>query len=216
MTEKDYPISRITADDIEAAYKGIKRDSLIIRGSLMLIMVFTVVATVAAFGLMKRAGLGVNVLAYLKSETGRYAVIVPTKNPAVTDRQASHWAALRVVDLLSINFKSAEYDVMRRRAYFQPEAWDLYIGSIIENDIINKVLTDGLIINTVVLNKPQIVKKYRESGNISWYIQMNVMQSIQGATDKTQNNRLKVIIDVEEVSRDKALEGLLIKQFMVL
>lgn len=154
-------------------------------------------------------------LTFLNDHIRAVDVVTPNRNPPVTDRQAIHWAADKVSDLLSLHFNKYAEQVSRRKNYFSGDGWSLYQHSLINNDVIKTIKNDGLIITAINKGTPRILQKYHLNGNVNWRIEILILQTIQGASDKTITVKKKVFVTVEETRRDESVEGLKIRVFGV-
>lgn len=169
----------------------------------------------ATLMLIARASDSPGLITFLNDGASSVETITPHRNPPVTDRQALHWARDKVCDLLSLHFKKYAEQISRRRDYFVGNGWMLYQTSLIESKTIETLKQDGLIITAINQNEPRLLEKYSLDGKTNWRIEMPILQTIQGASDKPQTVKKIASVTVEETRRDHAIEGLKVRIFSV-
>ncbi len=152
---------------------------------------------------------------FLNDGGGEVSAITPHRNPPVTDRQALHWARDKVCDLLSLHFKHYSAQIARRRDYFVGDGWQRYQRSLIDNGTIEQLRREGLIVTAINRSEPRLLRKYRLDGRINWGLEMPILQTVQGASDRPQTMKSVVSVTVEETRRDHAIDGLRIRVFSV-
>jgi len=191
--------------------KNAKRSKLFLSMATLL-GIYIVLATLV---LVMKASNPPSLLTFINDQRGGVELVIPSRNPPVTDRQAIHWARDKVCDLLSLHFKKYAEQVARRRNYFVGEGWTLYQISLVENKIIETIKEEGLIITAINQETPRLLQKYILDGKINWRIEMPVLQTIQGASDNPTTVKKIVSVTVEESRRDESIEGLKIRVFGV-
>jgi len=154
-------------------------------------------------------------ITYTSSETNGVLSITPHRNPPHTDRQAMHFASDKVCDLLSLHFKKYAEQIRRRENYFIGDGWRLYQLSLINNKTIETIKKQGLIVTAVNESKPRLLAKYLLDGKVNWKIEMKILQTIVGSSDKPLTKTLTVAVTLEEARRDDAYEGYKIRLFGV-
>lgn len=191
--------------------KYAKRSKLILSLATFL-GIYIVLATLV---LVMKASNPPGLLTFLNDQSQAVELVIPHRNPPVTDRQAIHWARDKVCDLLSLHFKKYSEQISRRRNYFVGEGWTLYQLSLVENKVIETIKEDGLIITAINQETPRLLQKYMLDGKVNWRIEMPILQTIQGASDTPTTVRKVVSVTVEEARRDESIEGLKIRVFGV-
>ena len=117
--------------------------------------------------------------------------------------------------MLSIHFRNYAEQIAQRRTLFAGDGWTLYQQSLLESGTIEKIKDSGLIITAVNADTPRLLNRYVLDGKTNWYLQIPVLQTIQGAKEKGATERKLVDITVQEARRDEALEGLQIRLFNI-
>lgn len=141
--------------------------------------------------------------------------VQPVINPRVTDKQAIEWANDATAELLSLHFKRYEQQLEYRKRLFVGGGWDLYRASLIENEVISSIVEKGLIITAGNSDTPRLVRKAKVEGQMNWYLEIPVYQTIVGARDGSITVQKYVAIAVQETRRDEALEGLKVRLFNI-
>lgn len=174
---------------------------------------YTLAVTLA---LVTKASRPPPLVTFLNDQKHGVKEVVPSRNPPVTDRQAIHWSRDKVCDLLSLHFSKYFQQVSRRENYFVGEGWGLYQQSLIDNETIETIKKEGLIITAINQDEPRLMRKYRLNGKINWLIEMSILQTTQGASDRSSTTRKVVSVVVEETRRDESIEGLKIRTFGII
>lgn len=204
----DEEITEIQNDNVQKA-KRIKRFLMCTAG-----LGFYTAAL--AFYLFLMASGSIPLVTFLNDHNGSTDVIIPHRNPPVTDRQAIHWARDKAVELLSLSFDGYADQIRRRKHYFVDDGWMKYQLSLIENKVTETLREEGLIITAINQDTPRLLQSYSLNGNKNWRIEMPILQTIQGASDTPKTIKKIVSITVEQTRRDEAIEGLKIRVFGVI
>ena len=154
-------------------------------------------------------------ITFMSDRNGVTEGITPIINPTVADHQAVRWANDATSELLSLHFRHYAEQIERRRDLFVGEGWTLYQQSLLDNGVIDKIKESGLIITAVNSNTPRLLGRYEVGGKTNWYIQIPILQTIQGAKESGSTERKIVHITVQEARRDEALQGLQIRLFNI-
>jgi len=138
------------------------------------------------------------------------------RNPVVTDAFALKWAKDRACEVLSLHFNKLNKMYHERRGYFTDESWALYVSSMLSNKVERTVLEDSLVITAVNIHNPVLSRKYIVDDRQHWEVQVDMIQTTRGASNKEESDKRTAIIDVMESSRGKELTGLKIHSLYIM
>lgn len=152
---------------------------------------------------------------YISDLEGSYEEITPSREKIINDEQAVEWVYKKSAEMLTINFKSYVEQVTGRKTDFTKEGWLLYVKSLEDNNVLDKVVQDGLMITAIPLAKPVMLKKYNSRGVTNWEFLIEVMQTVEGASDVRPSSKIVIFAVVEEVDRSIQLDGIRFRIFNV-
>lgn len=212
---KQPAVNNLTPQMVAQAYAENQRNAKRSQICLLVTAFLGFYTVLVTWFLVGQATSSLPLLTFQKNAQGDVGIVYASRNPPVTDRQAVHWATDKVSDLLSLHFRQYVEQINRRKNYFVGDGWVLYQQSLIDRNVINQVTSEGLIITAINKGTPRLVKVYEVSGKKNWQVDIEILQTIQGASDKLSTTSKKVTVVVEETRRDEAIEGLKIKTFYV-
>jgi len=205
-----------SSDGVYKEYQQLIKNVARSKKCLLIVMLTSsyifVVTTYLAIG----SSLVPNIITFKSDASGNVEQIVPYRNPRLTDRQAMNWTRERVIDLLSLHFKKYYEQIRQRKDYFVGDGFIKYQESLIENETIDRIRNDGLIVTAINQKDPRIVRRWIDSGVTKWQMQVPMLQTIEGASDKPYTNRFVALVTIEETQRDEAIDGLKIRYFNIL
>ncbi|MFA0809410.1 DotI/IcmL family type IV secretion protein [Microbulbifer epialgicus] len=206
----------ISPEAVEKQYIENRKNDCNSRRNLILtnyLCVYTLIIT-SLMGV--KASFPPSLITFTNDNKGYVSKVTPNRNPPVTDRQAIHWAKDKVSDLLSLHFKKYSEQIRRRRDFFVDDGWTLYQQSLIDNEVIETIKSEGLIITAINKDEPRLLEKYMLNGNINWRLEIPILQTIQGASDTSSTVKKIVSVTLEQTRRDESLEGLKVRVFGVI
>jgi Type-IV b secretion system, inner-membrane complex component len=206
----------VSSDDVINTYNDNQGFALKAQRNLVISIILGIYTVIITSWLVLKSSGNFDLITFLNDKNGSVNFIVPHLNPPVTDRQAIHWAKDKAIDLLSLHFKKYPEQIARRKNYFVGDGWALYQKSLIDNKVIEKIKSEGLIITAVSQSTPKLLQKYSLDGKINWRIEIVVLQTIQGASDIPLTVKKRVSVTVEQTRRDDAIEAMKIRIFGII
>ena len=120
------------------------------------------------------------------------------------------WASKAAVAAYTFNFVNYDKQMQLVRPFFTTDGWQNYQSSL--QGLINTIVTNKLMVNSVVSGPPIIANQGNEGDGYQWRIQMPFLVTYQSAETKTQKNFM-VQMTVRKVQTQVDPSGIGIDQF---
>lgn len=202
--------------DIIDLYKRQNRAIRIGFLGITLTVVFSVYTIVVSLLLSQRAVLPPDFLpfAYVPNSSEKQ-ILTPLMNVALSDQNVLNRAKNIAAELLSMHFNKTVENVKSRKKYFSKEGYDKYVDAIVTSERVQDIRSNNKVVTATNLSKPILVRKYVEGGVMHWYVVIQMLETVEGLSDRTITDKKLVQMILVEVDRQEFIEGVQIKSFIV-
>lgn len=124
------------------------------------------------------------------SETadGRIRPLPTIDEPIFTDQQVMNWAATKIETLYDINFTEVSEYPGKIRTFMLPKAADDFVAGLRSAGIIDKVISERLILRGVRSAPPTITSSFLDNGRFIWVIEMPMTAIYEGSGGNTNKS----------------------------
>ena len=149
-------------------------------------------------------------LYFASSADGSLAKLQPLKNAVYNKKQISSWISKVVPSLLELDFLNYRTQLDRSQKYFTPFGWSQFQDSF--QTQLNQIKKQKLSASGVVTGAPVVTKELYLKGVYSWYVQVPIMITFEGAKGASSTNKYIWTILVSRVDNRKNNELVGIQQ----
>jgi intracellular multiplication protein IcmL len=137
----------------------------------------------------------------------------PIINPVYNNKQISDWVTRAVPNILQINFMQFRNQMQSSKNYFTSFGWGQFIKSF--QPQLDQIINQKLTATGVTAGVPVVTEQLLLKGAYSWYVEVPVMITFEGASGKATTNRYVWRILLSRVDNRKSNQLLGIQQVIV-
>jgi intracellular multiplication protein IcmL len=150
---------------------------------------------------------------FAATDSGRIIPLIPLDRPNLSDKALLQWTSEAVVSLYSYNFVNFREIFQGNRSYFTAAGWRGFMQALDASKNLETVRTKKLIVSAVLTGAPVITNQYVLNGRYTWQIQMPLLVTYQGSTDRITQNFI-LMLKIERVSTLDNVYGVGISEFV--
>lgn len=148
---------------------------------------------------------------YAAVTSGQVIPLHSLSEPVITNSFITQWSARTARILFNLNFSRYQDQISRAQPRFTPSAW-VKMQSVLQNAFINNIVSNKLIVSSVVSGRPVVLSRMIIHGRYTWRVQMKMLMKFTSASAETQET-LIVTMNVQRVPTLNSSQGVQITQF---
>ena len=149
---------------------------------------------------------------YFEEKDGKSFPLTPLYEPNVSTKALLRWATLAATSAYTMDFVHYEKTLDEIRSFFTQAGYDNYINTLTANNFIEDVRLKKLIVSAVLVGTPVVLSEKVYQGFYTWNIQLPLLITFQGASEKASKERRAVTLLVTRVPTKDASTGIGIAQ----
>lgn len=147
---------------------------------------------------------------FVESTEGKLTPMLALEEPNVSINSLLRWASIAVTSAYTLDFVDYQQSLDALKPYFTKAGYTNFLAAA--DARIQDIIKQKLIVTAVVSSTPIILAEGEMSGFYSWQIQIPILLSYQGASEKSTKQNLAVTILVVKVPTKEAETGIGIAQ----
>jgi intracellular multiplication protein IcmL len=133
--------------------------------------------------------------------------------PNISSDTLLSWATLAATSAFAVDFVTYNETLESLREYFTITGYENYIKSQNKLGRLDQIVSDKLIVSSVLLDTPVILQEGLAKGYYSWRIQIPLLVTYLGASEDNYEQELVITLLVRRVPTKDAPKGIGIEQF---
>lgn len=150
---------------------------------------------------------------FAATDSGRIIALIPLDRPNLSDKALLQWTSEAVVSLYSYNFVNFREVFQVNRNYFTAPGWRSFMQALDASKNLDTVKAKKLIVSAVLTGAPVIVNQYVLDGRYTWAIQMPLLVTYQGSSDRINQNFI-LTLKIQRISTLDNVYGVGIAEFV--
>lgn len=149
---------------------------------------------------------------YATMTTGEVIPLHSLSQPVVTDEFITQWAALTTRAVFNLNFSTYQQELNELKNKFTLDGWEKMYTALQSSGLIDSMVSNKLIISSVVSGAIVIVSRYIVRGRYTWRVQMPLLVKFTSASESRQRQYL-VTMDIQRVPTLETSQGIQIVNY---
>jgi intracellular multiplication protein IcmL len=147
---------------------------------------------------------------FVEDLNGNTAKMLNLKEPNVSTDALFRWVSLAITNAYTINFVDYQQTLDALKPYFTKSGYQNFLEA--SDNRLQDIIKQKLISTAVVSGTPVLLEEGTVHGFYSWRMQLPIMLSYQGASEKSTKQNLAVNVLVMRVPTKEANTGIGIAQ----
>ncbi len=140
-------------------------------------------------------------LYFASSQDGSLAKLQPLDQPVYNKDQVASWVSRAIPSILQLDFMNYRAQLNRSEKYFTTFGWTQFQDGFQAQ--LKQIKDQKLVASGVVSGAPVVTRELYLKGTYSWYVQVPVMITFEGANSKATTNSYTWTVLVSRVDNRK-------------
>ncbi|MCH9770502.1 MAG: type IVB secretion system apparatus protein IcmL/DotI [Gammaproteobacteria bacterium] len=151
---------------------------------------------------------------YASTVNGYVIPLHSLSEPVITPKVLMQWGEVAARTAYNFDFAHYQTELQQAKPYFTPDAWKQFNKALHSSGLLDQVIKNKLVMNSVVSGPPVILSQGKVHGAYTWTLQMPILLTFTSANENTQGH-LIVTMTISRVPVLAAPKGIQISDFEV-
>lgn len=140
--------------------------------------------------------------------------LIALDEPNVSTQGLLSWASVAATAAYTLDFQNYETKLASIREYFTQSGYDNYLAALDAQGKIDDIVSQQLLVTSVISGTPVVLSEGILEGRRAWKLQLPLLVTYQGASEKSTRQNIAVNMMVTRVPTTDAPKGIGIVQFV--
>ena len=150
---------------------------------------------------------------YAAVTTGQVLRIHSLSEPVITQPFILQWSEMTTQIIYNISFDQYQQQLAVAKDRFTPGGWDKMMSALQSSGLLTNLVSNRLIMNSVVSGTPVIIGRMIVNGRFTWRVQLKLLVTFTGASGAVKREQL-VTMDIQRVPSLDSEHGIQIINFV--